>query len=344
MSEIKPNNTQIFEYLKPSDNTKLAEFYNDDLEVLLSLINQYYLEFRQSLGFDEKVTYGFELEFENPQLENIKNGLIKNFLDYRWYIKKDKSLDAGAEIATPILFDRKKDWDEFCLVCDILKNNSIIKQTCSGHIHIGTQVLGDSNSAWQNFLLLWAVYENIIFRFTAGEYINPRPFVTTYAASVLTNFIDVFFTYNWEKKLNLPNLRRALGYQGYSFDHYQAINLSYAANHQFDYEEHNTIEFRTPNGTLEPIIWQNNLNLFLALIRYAKSTKFDEDTILRRYQTIGNNMYNRIYLEQAIELADLIFVSNVDKVYFLRQYLKGFQETEHCGEFAKVRTFIKTKR
>ena len=32
--------------------------------------------------------------------------------------------------------------------------------------------------------------------------------------------------------------------------------------------------------------------------------------------------YSRIYMEQAIELADMIFDNNLDKIYFLRQYLK----------------------
>ena len=32
--------------------------------------------------------------------------------------------------------------------------------------------------------------------------------------------------------------------------------------------------------------------------------------------------YSRIYMEQAIEFADMIFDNNLDKVYFLRQYVK----------------------
>ena len=141
-------------------------------------------------------------------------------------------------------------------------------------------------------------------------------------------------------------LRKKLGYRGNAFDHYQAINLNNATS-RFSIRHNNTIEFRTPNGTLEPVIWQNNLNLFLALINYAKSTKFDEDIILKRYQSIKGKidikLYSQIYLKQAIELADLIFDKNIDKVYFLRQYLKGFQETEQYDDFVKARTFIKTK-
>lgn len=37
-------------------------------------------------------------------------------------------------------------------------------------------------------------------------------------------------------------------------------------------------------------------------------------------------MYNRINLPLALELVDMIFDNNLDKVYFLRQYLKNYQE------------------
>jgi len=65
MSKNGFNNKEIFEYLKPNDNTLLSEFDEYDLYDTLRLINQYYLEFRRSLGLNERITYGFELEFES---------------------------------------------------------------------------------------------------------------------------------------------------------------------------------------------------------------------------------------------------------------------------------------
>ena len=43
-----------------------------------------------------------------------------------------------------------------------------------------------------------------------------------------------------------------------------------------------TIEFRCPNGTLNEVIWQNNLNLFVHLLLYAKSNDFDEYRVEKR--------------------------------------------------------------
>ena len=51
---------------------------------------------------------------------------------------------------------------------------------------------------------------------------------------------------------------------------------------------------------------------------------------------VGNlNKYGYIYLEQTIELADLIFDNNLDKIYFLSQYIKD-------GSVSS-KTFVKSK-
>lgn len=344
MSNFDLNNRKIFTYLKPDNNTMFSDFNSDDLADVLHLINQYYLEFRQKLGFSEKVTYGFELEFEYSNNKKIMKTLHTLDLDYRWYISHDKSLTKGGEIASPVLTNRKKDWDELKQVCEAIKQSAQISTNASSHIHIGTQVFGREKLTWRNFLLLWATYENIIFRFTAGEYINPRAGVSTYANAVSTNFMNTYNSFNWKNNLTLSHLKKSLGYRGFNFDRYQAVNLSNAFNRFYEYDN-NTIEFRSPNGTLEPIVLQNNLNFILSLIKYCKSKNFDEDTILKRHQitTYKTYLYSNIYLEQALELADLIFKRNIDKIYFLRQYLKNFQETEYYDDFIKAKQFIKIK-
>ena len=101
----------------------------------------------------------------------------------------------------------------------------------------------------------------------------------------------------------------------------------------------NTIEFRCPNGTLEPIIWQNNANLFAKLLIYSKNNNFNHDIIDKRKTTTNINNYKIISLEQSLELADLIFNNNLDKIYFLRQYLKSYEESDKI--LKKSKRFIK---
>ena len=51
-------------------------------------------------------------------------------------------------------------------------------------------------------------------------------------------------------------------------------------------------------------------------------------------------MIRRMFLKKAIELGDLIFDNNLDKVYFLRQYLKSFEIGNNTLEKAKQFTKV----
>ena len=50
---------------------------------------------------------------------------------------------------------------------------------------------------------------------------------------------------------------------------------------------------------------------------------------------------NDIYLDEALELCDLIFNNNFDKVYFLRQYLKSFEINRKYN--IKTENFVRKK-
>lgn len=109
----------------------------------------------------------------------------------------------------------------------------------------------------------------------------------------------------------------------------QAVNFNNIEKFN-NYSLDNTIEFRCPNGSLDPVIWQNNVNLFVNILKYSKSPKYDDDVITKRHEFNQDKYsslrdYKEIYLEQALELCDMVFNNNFDKVYFLRQYLKSFQ-------------------
>lgn len=66
------------------------------------------------------------------------------------------------------------------------------------------------------------------------------------------------------------------------------------------------------------------------MLEYASSSKFDLDIVLNRCADLNGDLitlskYKGVYLDQAIELCDLIFDNNLDKIYFLRQYLKSYE-------------------
>lgn len=210
-----------------------------------------------------------------------------------------------------------------------------------GHIHIGTQTLGSSRESWFNFIKIWSVYENIIFRFLYGEFLTARPSLINYAAPMSKIFWrDYEILKNTDAELHAIISRLKHGkfqavnfYKVYDFDHYGIYN---------------TIEFRCPNGSLDPVIWQNNVNLLVKMLTYVRSTTFNDDLVqqrrllnLEKFSEL--KFYNEIYLEQALELCDMVFTNNFDKVYFLRQYLKSFQVSEKVDDYSKALKFTKVK-
>ena len=109
-----------------------------------------------------------------------------------------------------------------------------------------------------------------------------------------------------------------------------------------------TIEFRCPNGTLDPAIWQNNVNLFAKMLYYSGSTSFDDDTVQKRHEIILTRFadlqyYDEIYLEQALEFCDIVFTNNLDKINFLKQYLKSLNIRKSGDKFPKSPVLTKGK-
>lgn len=52
-------------------------------------------------------------------------------------------------------------------------------------------------------------------------------------------------------------------------------------------------------------------------------------------------LYTTVNLKNALEFVDLIFDNNLDKVYFLRQYLKSFQEIYENIPSQKAKRFVR---
>ena len=112
-------------------------------------------------------------------------------------------------------------------------------------------------------------------------------------------------------------------------DKYQAVNFRH-------YDTLKTIEFRCPNGTLNPVIWQNNINTVTKLMLAARNKKIDEDFLDYKLEKEPDKF---TLLPKALELADIIFDNDLDKMYFLKQYKKDFSFIEEKKEKTKVMSF-----
>ena len=340
------NNYDIFKYLKPLENTKLSDYQGYDFIDLLDCINKYYLEYRDKLFVSNKSSIGCEIEFENKD-----NSLLipKKYEDFEivpgWVLREDGSLNNGGEIVSPIFYNNKASWRHFKELFNIFDDNIYIDDMCSAHVHIGTQILGSKPLTWNHFLKLWQVYENVIYRFCYGEYLNGRTAVDKYCPPIAKKLHDYFkeMTYEYGKYYDEKKIMPTREYNfqdNFTETRYHAINFGNISDYE-SFAEYNTIEFRLANGTLNPIIWQNLINFYISLLAYAKSNNFDKDTILKRDNKRDYNSklhtYNKLYYEEAIELCDLIFNKNIDKIYFLRQYMKDKEVSYHP-------TLVKSKK
>ncbi len=333
-----------FNFLDLKSNDELSNLNKKDLNEFIKQLLNYKLSLRNELGINPNYTFGLEIEFEHikdiKEFEELFNGLklkegivksINNKL-HLWNLKTDRSLNStdGREITSPVLIDRQDYWNDLTKVCRFIKKKAVIGDKSAGHIHIGSQIIGEDKKTLLNIINLWAAYEDVIYRYSYNEYLNKLPGIN-YCHKARDMFIEKYYTFKDDEEISFSTLLSYLSVR------IRAVNLSLVTNLTKNgfIANKDTIEFRCPNGTLDPVIWQNNVNTFIKLLLYCKGDKFDLDTISKRMHNLNYN-YNSINLGSALELSDLIFDNNLDKLYFLRQYIKDNNVSE---EAVRVRKF-----
>ena len=354
------NDRTIFDYINPCDNLMLSSMEHDFIDEMVRCLDKYYLEYRDSLGLSNFDTFGIEIEIEhfigygNRNFLNSYLGLAEAVGSKKWDSRNDQSLNQGREFVSEILIDDIECWKKIRNACAYVGTQGKIDVNCGSHVHAGAQILGENSLYWYRLFKIWSIYENVIYRFSYGEYLTHRPQILKYARPAACFYderlrlLDDGLNYGTLEMLKIVEPSLIIDDDRWS----KKFGLSYwrmLADDNYDmYEDFNklnvgcTVEFRTPNPTLDEVVWQNNINFFIKLMLYCKSDNFDMDILNRRYSSVCglfDNLwaYSSIYLDQALELCDLIFDNNLDKIYFLRQYLKSFQVSDK--PFVKSRSF-----
>ncbi len=337
------NDSDTFITLNNCD--KLTDMDTIDITNLLILLNGIDIDYRPYLHLPENVTFGLEMETVGMRTGRLAT-MFKN--KENWQVVYDKSLKAtGAEVVSPILLDKPEIWREVFEVCDFLQNLHLkVNYETAGHIHLGaTGIVDQDPEKLKKILKAWCAYENIIYRFSAGKwshlrrgaihkYAKPLAWDYIQLMKILDNgqgdYFDVVRAAHFRRfsGLNLQNL----------YDYYRA---SIDENYRRDFvtirgdKLKDTLEIRTPNATIDPVIWQNNVNFFAKFFLAAANDKFDEDYLNNILKSLDFNFivkygnainltyenYEKIDFDKALELADIIFDNNLDKINFLKQYL-----------------------
>lgn len=282
---------------------------------------------------DEILKYESKDIIELRQIEKDKDEFKK------WRLVNDGSVQSnawhrakkGGEINSPIIKDRKATWKELKKVCKMLRKREYIKisDSCSIHIHTERDIYSDLEEL-KNLLKLWIVYEDIIYRFGYGEKDIYRPSLLNYAKPLSSSFNIT--TDEILKKLDTVETKREL-LRLLDFERKYGLNLTNIIKEPIREGDiiKPTIEIRIYNGTLNENIIQNDVRFNMNLLNYCKKENFDKEFIEYRIKNFKRNFINDSIFEnpeKVDELSKLIFKNELDRLKFLKQYYKIYNQND----------------
>lgn len=304
---------------------------------LLELLSKTEMLYRSSLDLNPSDLFGIEIEYSKALRTDVDNYIENNHNN--WKSIDEKQITSGdkfgGEVISPILTDSEKTWSEIEEVLDNLKELGCSSNLAASHIHFDSSLVPYDLNVYYDLLKLWCIFETEIYQFSYGELDKIREQAYYFAYPIKGQI-----THN---KMHLEQLMRVLKNlsKEYTQDELLEANiqlfiLSYLGSrfnglsfncikHAYS-ESNNTFEVRTPNGTLDKVIWQNNINFFAKFLTYFKR-EYDKEFIDYHFDRLTKNetLLNKYDVEKAIILRDMIFKDETDKLYFMKQYTKSLK-------------------
>ena len=280
---------------------------------------------RTSISIPSSANFGLEIEnndFNNQDEWDDAERIIKN-IDSRLCVHDDRSLSyiddngkvkLGLEVSTPILQNKKAD-------IKLLKKLSKTLKYINPKYNISSfQVNLDDNLNFEErleLLKMYAYYEKVIMRFCRGNDKELRQCTGIYAYYIYYELLsELQSEKSIEEKIQTFTERKMFG-----------INLKN--------KQKRIIEFRAPNGCNDLELWLNYINTFYYLVDAVSKKKYDKELIdfnfSKEHKTFDDEyLYNyrcfSIHEKLAIDFVNTIFDNELDKLYFLKQYIGKDEE------------------
>ena len=361
----------------------------DDLIAYKDYLKKIKLKERDNLLVKD-ISFGCEFEF-NGISEEFAETICKdlnNTSKNNFEISDDITVDA--EIKTSILRNNKETWQEIKKLLFILNNlNTYVDERTASHIHVDTNKI-DTRQQLSTLIKTLCIFEPIIYRFGYGietkavdriyekkghstltRILNPKE-----VQSFINELDNNYHNHNKLTQSYLDFIYNKVFYRpGFNFREFdifkiipkqQFINLINQKKQKTEYyqeyyiPQNNNIEFRNFNGTLNYIIWQNNVDLVTRIIHGIANKKIDFDKISYLFDSypkeahefykgvnkkyIINNLKNRkeynkyidafeidnnpLVLEFINQFYNLFENDNISKENFLKQYYKIYNEED----------------
>ena len=306
-------------------------------------------EYQSIIKLQDKISFGTEIEFAGIELIEIHEFIQEHINDMRssyhydykiWDVIDEQSVETkkngiilGGEIVSPILYNDEKSWESLRkITCCFNLPGFYFSDKCSFHIHFGEdnfshfrgrptntpQIYCDSKFI-SNLFKMWMVFEDVIYRTCYGSKKKERPEIIRYA-----NATGYYIFNNLKRLYDEDEITKYV--IEYKNDKKQGLNLC-----NLGPCSKNTIEIRCPNSMETLFLMQNTIKFLARLLLYCDSYKFDNEKIeryIREYKPMYVEDFRKEKFEKAKDLADMIYDDELDKMYFLKQYLKCFQQEE----------------
>lgn len=261
--------------------------------------------YQDTLTIPRKTNFGLELELDKINPDEVYR-LVRRSLGSSWQIKTDESLTKGrnAEIVTPVLQNKKQTWILLRKLGELLKKLNPSYELCSFQVNFDGKLLPTDEDKVK-FLKLYAMYEDVIYRFSKGDDDEYRASLETYASPIILTLKGILPLGNRTVVDIFSNNKR------YGF--------------VFKNKPKDLIEFRTPNMTSNIVLWQNYITFFYYLLMHSNSNRYNKEEIDRYINIFSKiNILENYELEKkqkAYHLSKMIFPHSVDQINFMRQYI-----------------------
>lgn len=225
----------------------------------------------KKFNLPENMTVGMEIE----SVGNSSSIIIEGFSYRDWKSKFEFDLmDEGCEVISPPMKSSQEYSSEIYNVNNLLiKLGQSISEKCGGHIHIGSDYL-KSKQAYENLEDIYCATEKALYVVCNEKGTIPRKGIFENAVMIsddiqriienksfdigdetqLNNFIKT-----WKQsQIEIAGRKRAFDGRSTGLNMLNVNNMK------------NTIEFRFPNGTLNPDMWIENINLLGGIVAISQ--------------------------------------------------------------------------
>ncbi|MDE6141380.1 MAG: hypothetical protein K2G03_02140, partial [Bacilli bacterium] len=267
---------------------------------IVRLINQVY------------IPYGLEIEMESVKYEEGER-LFRHFLDDAWIIGDDQTLDnRGLELTSPVLSNEGSTYILLKKISKTIKHLGATFKHASFQINFSIDDMNDEDII--NLLKAYSIFENVVYRFSRGDYFTLRENIFVHAGPIGNLFSHEY------------SLHNDLFSKYKSFINSKQYGLSLKTLTRNDYDPIKVVEFRTPSSSNSYDIWINYLLFFSSLLTYVKGGQYEKDYIDYMFdrRDIINDVDKLLEIDgnKAKKLANSIFKDGAAREQFYNQYFK----------------------